>query len=142
MFEITRINKDANSIVRRVAIGTVACLATTAVITAICAALVSGETIDEENAGYCAMAVLLLSSIIGVKVVVGKGEARKVYTALMVGVSYTFLLLSMTALLFDGLYQGVGVSVLVIMSGCFLAIISGQKQGNKVKIRRSKKRYR
>jgi hypothetical protein len=52
------------------------------------------------------------------------------------------VLLSMTALIFGGQYDRVGVTAIAILSGCILAVLLGEKRKKSPKLQRGKKRRR
>lgn len=122
--------------------GAVVSILVTLVASAACAALVSKEVIAEQTIAYFAIAVLLLASIAGAKAGSLKMKEKKLAVCLMIGLIYACLLLSATAMFFDGQYQAVGVSLIVILSGSVLAVLLRVKHEKKLKKRGSKKRRR
>lgn len=104
---------------------------------AVCAHLISKETIAGEGIGYCAMVIVLLSTVLGALVSAGKIKRRRLQVCLMSGAVYYATLLAGTALFFGGQYQGMGVTGLLVLAGCGVVILMGMNGG---KQRRPRKR--
>lgn len=85
--------------------------------TAIMSGLIMQETITEIWIGYCAMTVLLLSSVLGVWVGIRKQGRNNFVAALGISAAYFSLLLFLNAALFGASYEGVGVTLLIILGG-------------------------
>ena len=109
---------------------------------AICATLISQEMITVGCEGYSAIAILVLSAICGAVAAIEKRSEKRLYTSLYVGMIYILALMSMTALIFDGQYERVGVTAIAILSGCVLAVILCEKRNKTPKLQRGKKRRR
>lgn len=119
--------------------GVVLSLLTTLIGAALCAVAVLREMVAEDKLSYCAWMVMLVAA--GVGTVTGKKENR-LKTSLIIGAIYTVVLLAFTALLFGGQYEGVGVSLLIVLSGCVAAVMLTRKRNIKVKLRRNRIRRR
>ena len=124
-----------------VAVGAAISLLVSILTAAICAALIASETIGASSAGYCAMIILLTGAFAG-SITAGKGRERRVIFIALTGACYMLLLLALTALFFDGRFQGIGVSALVILSGCILGLFLTQTRQKRTKPRGSKIRRR
>ena len=109
------------------AVGALAALLTTLTGSALAGYLVSTEKLPEQAIGYCAMVILLMSSLLSSAVSVGKIKHRRIYVCALSGVIYYVILLSLTALFFGGQYQGMGVTGLVIFAGCGIVGLYGLK---------------
>lgn len=138
----TKTMQGTSSVVSALVVGAAASVAVTLIGTAICAALISAETINAGSLGYCAIGILLLSSFIGAAAAAGKRKEKRLYTSLIAGAIYMIVLLCVTALFFGGRYEGVAVTALVIFSGSILNTLLGQSRKNTPKSRRSKIRRR
>lgn len=102
--------------------------------------LISREILEEVSIGYCAMFIILLSSITGTSAAMGKIKRRRGHVCGLSGLIYFMMLLSMTALFFGGQYHGVGVTALLIMAGSgtvALLGLRGERRGHRRKIKRS-----
>lgn len=104
---------------------------------AVCAHLISKETIAGEGIGYCSMVIVLLASIAGAAISAAKIKRRRLQVCLMSGGVYFATLLAGTALFFGGQYQGMGVTGLLVLAGCGTVILMGLNNG---KQRRPRKR--
>ncbi len=131
-----------NKLMGRILAGIAAALLATATCTAICAIAISKEMITQEKMGYCAIFILLISSLCASIVSTVKDNERRIGTTLATGVIYTGMLLMMNALFFDGKYQGVVATIVVIITGSLLPILLGRKGMKKGRSHRSNKRHR
>lgn len=125
-------NKDRGNLRRRIFAGITVCILSVTVNTAAVATLVSAGTVKEDSVNIWMILVHFISIILGSTVVMGKNKDKRLVTSLFVGVLYIAVLLSITALFLDGMYQGVLVTMFVVISGCFAATIvnnSVQKAG-------------
>ena len=96
------------------------------------AKLIDMEVLRENAIGYGAMLIILLASISGAGIAVRKIKKRMLQVSAMVGLFYYAMLLAMTALLFGGQYQGMGVTALLILSGCgVVVLIAGREKKTK-----------
>ena len=132
--------KASALISRDVQIGIVVSLAVMLMSAGICAAMVSSGMIAVCNERYCAAWILLISSVTGSSIIRGKGNALFDIRRLIMGVGYFGILIAINAVMFDGQYEGVIVSVIVVLTGCFLPLLTGNTGRKKKKTHRSKKR--
>ena len=96
---------------------------------ALVAKLISLEVLQEMAIGYGAMAIILVASTLGALTAVKKVKKRMLQVSALVGFVYYGLLLAMTACLFGGQYQGLGVTALLVLAGCGLvALILSREQ--------------
>ena len=79
--------------------------------------LISTEKLPQSGIGYCAMAIILLSSLLGASVSAHRIKRRLLYVCILSGLIYYMILLSMTALFFGGQYQAMGVTALLVTGG-------------------------
>lgn len=133
-----KVGFSTSSIGKGLMIGIAVSIAITMAGAAVCAALISSETIAAGTDGYCAMAVLLLASMGGAVVGAGKVKEKRLYVCLLTAMAYILLLLSITALFFDGQYIGIGVTALVIFAGGVAAAFLGKNGGKRSHLRKSK----
>jgi len=61
---------------------------------------------------------------------------------LIIGIVYCALLMTITALFFGGEFRGIWVTIMVVLSGCMIAIITKRNRNNHLKLRRNKIRPR
>lgn len=101
----------------------------------IIAILLDSQTIQESGVGYGSMLLLLLSSAAGAFIAANTIKRQMLPMCMLSGLCYYATLLAITALLFGGQYQGMGVTALVVMAGCCvtaLALVKGKGTGTKV----------
>lgn len=135
-----KVTGKASSIPGGLFAGAVVSLVSTLVLAMVTAWLVHTEILREASIGYCVIGILLLSAICGTWIANRKIKRQKLLVCLMSGVIYYAILLSMTALFFGGQYTGMGVTALVVLSGCMVLCVpapqkgSGQRRLRKYKI--------
>ena len=100
------------------AIGTVISLIVTLLGACIIANLVLSGKMVAETIGYGAMLIVLFASALGAWISAGLIKRRWMVVCLGTGGSYYLVLLAITALFFGGQYQGMGVTVLLVLGGC------------------------
>ena len=101
-------------------LGAAASLLITFAGAALTAWLIVSEKIGEGTAGYAIMVILALASAAGSFVAVHLVKRLRLQVCMLTGGIYYLTLLAMTALLFGGQYQGMGVSAIIILGGCAL----------------------
>ena len=117
---------DIPSVPRGVCIGVLVSLFITLIGAGVISWLLSGEKIPEGTQNYGVVLILLLSSAAGAGTAIAVSKAKRLVVSLLVGGGYYLILLACTALFFDGQYQGVGVTALVILAGCIGTVLAGQ----------------
>lgn len=115
-------------------------LGITAALSALTAWLILGGTLPENAVGYCAMGILLLSAAAGAVTAISRIKRLRFQMGVASGAIYFVCLLIITALFFGGIYDGVGVTALMILCGCGLVILLGNGGQNRAGCRRRKKR--
>lgn len=111
------------------------------VIAAILAAMIASGRISPSSQSYGTLILLMASSIIGSAVSAMQIKSKRMIICLATALCYFLVLLCITALFFDGMYQGVPVTGLVVMGGGIIAgmLPTGQARSNKS--RKRKKHY-
>lgn len=137
-----KVTGTASSMPAGLALGGCISLAVTLAGAAVFAALISRETLQMGSIGYCSIAVILLSSLLGAAVAAARIKRRRVYVCALSGVIYYAVLLAMTALFFGGQYQGMGVTALLVLAGCGAAALLGLRREKTTYARRRKKAVR
>lgn len=110
-------------------LGAAVALALTLTLSLIGAKLIDMGKIKEQQIGYLAMGILMLSAFLGALVACGAIRRRKGMVCALSALIYYCLLLSITALFFGGQYQGMGVTALVVLCGDALALLLTTRQG-------------
>ncbi len=108
----------ASSMPAGLAIGAAVSIGITIIAAWILAKLLDAQTLAWQNVGYGIMILILLSSMGGAVVSIGKIKRRKLMVCMLSGLIYFIQLLSITALFFGGKYDAVGVTALLIFGGC------------------------
>lgn len=101
--------------------------------------LISKEVLQENSIGYCAMIMILTSSFLCAMLASAKIKHRKLYVCVLCSALYYLILLSMNALFFNGQYQGMGVTALLVAAGGGTAALTCLKQP---KMKKRKRTYR
>ena len=117
-------------------------LLVSAVLTIVLACILSwfihSDKIAEATLGYGVLGILVISTISGAAVASALVQTRKLVVCCISGACYMILLLSCTALFFDGRYEGVGATILTILC-CAIATGLVVVKGGKTQKRRTYK---
>lgn len=135
-----KVTGTASTIPAGLALGTAAAITVTILLSAVTAWLILRGTIPEDAVGYCAMAILPLSSGVGAAVAVGRIKRLRMQMGLAAAGLYYGCLLAAAALFFGGIYDGMGVTALMVLCGSLLVILLGSGQKNRAVCRRRKKK--
>ena len=115
----------------------------TLMVAGVGAKMIDGGILQGTAFGYVSMASLFVSSMVGALVAASRIKRQKWMVSGISGLIYLLVLLSATALMFGGQYEGVGVTVLVIAAGAVIAAMITTGQGReKRNNRRRKVRHR
>ena len=92
-------------------------------------AMVAAKMIDmgamqHNSIGYAVLAILFLSSFLGAMIAAEKTKRQLIMVCALSGTAYFLILLGVTALFFDGQYEAVGVTALVVLGGSVLAAMN------------------
>ena len=140
MYGKKKVSGTAMSMPAGLGIGLLVALVITIAGAAITAWLISSEKIGEGSSGYAVMVILALAAGLGALSAVYLIKKQRLQVCMLSGVCYYLSLLAMTALLFGGQYQGMGVSAIVILGICaliaFLPTKNGQIKGKRKKLYR------
>lgn len=136
-----KVTGTAVSVPVGLALGALASLGLTGLLSALAAWLILNGRLPENSVGYCAMVILLLSSMAGAATAVGKIKRRRFQMGLASGGIYYGSLLAATALFFGGIYDGMGVTALMVLCGCALVILLAPGGQNRAGCRKRKKRH-
>lgn len=134
------IKTEESSLVHKIALGIIAAIAMMLFSAGVFAIMISKEIISEAGTGYCSVTVLLLSSFSASLVAISNYKKMRIWTSVITGVTYSAVLLGMTAVFFDGEYRGILVTVMVVLSGCMIATILSRKGNNTLRLQRNKNR--
>lgn len=137
----TQKSTQAQSLPLGIGMGLGVSVVCTLVIAAVLALLISSGKLAPAAMSVGVMALLMLSSVIGAMVSAGKVKSKRLIVCMATALCYFAVLLCTTALLFDGMYQGVPVTALVVMGGGLIAGLLPAGQGSGANHHKRKKRY-
>lgn len=137
-----KVTGKAMSLPAGLALGGIISLSVTILGAVIAGKMIDGEVMAQNAVGYAAMVILLLAALLGAVTASGNIKRQKMAVCIGSGVVYYGTLLAITALFFGGQYQGMGVTALMILAGCGLAILYEVKAEGKGSRKRKKIRHR
>lgn len=104
---------------------------------ALMAFLIAGGTAGESSAEIAASVIQLLSAAIGALTAVGCIRKMRLQICLLTGLTYYLVLLGITALFFEGSYDGMLISALMVLIGSAgVAFVPSKKAGTGKKRRK------
>ena len=106
----------------------------------IAAKMIADEVLRETAIGYSAMTIVLIASSIGSLLAIRKVKRRKLQVSMLVGAVYFVSLMAMTALLFGGQYQGMGVTALLVDAGSGAVALLGSRERKPAKFRKGRRK--
>ncbi len=130
--------KNGKSAVAAVSIGGVISVVLMLIGTMIITLLVMNETITEEAIGYGVLAVTLIATYTGAYASLTIYKKKYLITSMSVSIVFALILLSLTALFFDGQFTGVPATLLVIICGGVSAMLVAGKGRHQTKPHRKK----
>lgn len=89
----------------------------------VLAKLVDSERLPWEHVGYGIMLTLITASFLGAYCASKRIKRLHMLVCLTSGSIYFAILLSITALFFGGQYEAVGITALLVLSGCLSAAL-------------------
>ncbi len=134
-----KVTGKASSMPAGLAIGAAVSIGATLALSVVVGWLVYAGQLKEGHIGYCAMGILLLSSLLGA--VVSKGKIKRQLLAVCgaSGLIYYAVLLMTTALFSGGEYRGMGVTALMVLCGCAIGALPGVRRGRGVRTGRGRR---
>lgn len=137
-----KVTGTAGTLPAGVVLGLMLSLGVTLAGAAVTAWLLSAERIGEGGTGYCALVILVLSSALGAWLAMARIRRLRMQVCLLTGLCYYLLLLAMTALLFGGQYEGMGITALAVLGGSGSVAVLGAQTGKHGKGYHRKSAYR
>lgn len=125
-----------------VAMGVGVCMVIMLIGITISAALIVSNRISVASQEYCIMIIALISSFLGAATALKGAEGIKLILSSLIAMVYFLILLAITAVLFEGQYQGIGVTALLILCGTTVGSFLGTKDKKRVISRKSKMKHR
>lgn len=112
-----KVTGRAMSMPAGIAVGMLVSLLVTLVGALLLGWLIDSETMTTNSIGYGSMVILLAASALGALVSKHRIKHRALVVCLLSGTGYYLSLLSITALFFGGQYQGMGVTLALVLAG-------------------------
>ncbi len=120
-----------------IGIGVAVSFVVTLIGAAVLATLVGKGTLPEGGIGGGAMVILVICTAAGAVVASLLFPGKRLVVCGLTALGYYLSLLALTALIFGGQYQGMGVTALMILLGAVLTVLpallgKGRKKGPKI----------
>ena len=110
-------HKTAMTVPAGLAVGALVSVVTTIGVCMIGAWLIGAEILAQEQIGYCSIVALLLSTILGGITTWKKVRRKRLLVCVGSGAVYYAILVMVTVVFFDGRFEGLGVTLCVILIG-------------------------
>ncbi|MBQ8768635.1 MAG: TIGR04086 family membrane protein [Oscillospiraceae bacterium] len=128
--------KHKISIPAGVIIGVIAAVAVMLIGALVMSYLIVKETVGMSSAGIGAMVIVAISSALGVWLASALTKQKKLLVCGLTALIYYLVLLSITAVFFDGVYDAVGLTALMVILGAGGILLCGlRKKSSKSKIK-------
>mgnify|MGYP003413196440 CR=1 FL=1 len=121
------------NVIQEIAVGTVTSSLVLFLGISVFALLITKEVIGEPYIGYCALVILLLSSMSGTIAIQWGTKGMHPQINLIVTAIFFLMLAFLTVIFFEGKFQGVFVTLIVVFSGYLLPALLGKQKKNKRK---------
>ena len=122
--------------------GTLVSIMLTIMASAMIAKMVDREVLRWEHMGYGIMIALLTASMAGSIVSIHRIKRRVLLVAALSGLLYALGLLVITALMFGGQYEAVGVTLSLILGGSLTAGLICVRRGERKNSQKNRLRHR
>lgn len=124
------------SIPAGIAIGVVASIAVMLIGALVMAYWVIRETVPMDGIGFGTACILIISSALGAWIATVLSKQKKLLVCGLTALMFYLVLLSVTAVFFDGMFSGMGITALMILIGAGGALLPGmRKKSGKSKIK-------
>ncbi len=119
-----------------VAVGAISCLAATMLGALLLAYMVGNETVGIGGIGIGSLLILLLSTALGCWLARVLVKEKRLLVCGLTALTFYLVLISITAVFFDGIYTGMGLTSLLILAGAGVSLLVGlRKKAGKSKIK-------
>lgn len=112
----------------------------TLLLCAVSAVMVDTGWIEEKDIGYCAMVILISAPFAGASTAQKRIKRQRLAVCGIFAALYFLVLMGITALLFGGQFEAVGVTLLLIVCGSVLPLLIGERRNRGGKQRKRKMR--
>lgn len=134
--------RQERPIVRSVLIGVIVSIGIMLIAAGILSVTIESGRLAESAINYGILVILMLSSVAGSTVSTRIAGTRRLLTGVTTAIIYFVCLLACTALFFEGMYKGVGVTALVLLAGGVVPVllsVNGREKrrtGHKIRMNR------
>ena len=118
--------------------GTMTSIVVTILLCLILAAMIHKEKLEENNAGYGILVIVILASYAGAYTACRRTMKQRLAVGLLTGATYFCVLMMITATAFGANYTGIGETVLLILCGNILAAMWSTREKGAGKKRKFK----
>ncbi len=137
----SKINMSSKSVPVAIGIGAAVSLEATLIISAIVAMLIASGKLSPQVTDYAVMIMIMASSLVGTLVSTSRVKSKKLIISVMTAAVYFIVLLCITALLFDGMYQGIPATAMVVFGGGLINVLLPAGRNNHARGYIRNKRY-
>jgi hypothetical protein len=123
-----KVTGRAMSMPAGIALGIVISLTVTLIGAFLLGWLIDNQTLEVNSIGYGSMVILLSASALGSLAAKSLIKHRLLVVCLISGTGYYLSLLAITALFFGGRYQGMGVTLVMVLAGAGTAGLLSMKK--------------
>ena len=113
----------AVSIPSGLAAGAITSVMVTLIISGAGAWMIAAEVMPQKQIGYCSVVSLLLAAILGSLMAIKKIKRKPMVVGLLNGGVYYGILIILTVVFFGGNFQGMGVTMAVVLLGSLAGIL-------------------
>jgi len=142
MFVRKRRSNAPVSILVAVGIGVCCAVVFSMLVCALLASLITSGSISFQTTGGVVVVVQGISGMLGSWIAATVAKQQRLQVCLITAGMYFLCLLAMTALLFDGEYAGVVLSLMSVLTGGCIVALSGIRTKKEKKFKALKRAYR
>ncbi len=111
-----------------IAIGVVTSVAAMLIGALVMAYLVTGETVPIDGIGFGASCILVVATALGAWIATTLTKQKKLLVCGLTAIVFYLVLLSVTAIFFDGMFSGMGITALMTVIGAGAALLPGMRK--------------
>ena len=131
-----KISGKGLSIPAGIVFGVFAALAFAMLGALLLALLVMKETVPMSGIGVGAMVIVFAAAVFGCWLASVLTNGKKLLVCALTGIAFFLILLSITAVFFDGVFEGIGISAVLILLGTGVSVLFGlRKKSGKSKFK-------
>ena len=116
-----------------IAAGAAICVITALVLLSVFAWLIANAYISEDVSSFVCTGVLIVSTIAGTLTATMKSKEKALWISLITALNFGIILLSCNAIFFDGIYDGVFVTLVCIVGSAICTVLLNTQKSRKRK---------